>query len=433
MTKKGWLVTAAGLGLNLALGILYAWSMFSKQLTEVVAKGGFGWTRTMATLPYTIAIACFALVMVPAGRLQDKLGPRMVATAGALLCGLGLVVASFGRSDMAWPVFVGFGVLAGTGIGLGYAAATPAAVKWFGPEKKGLITGIVVAGFGLAPVYIAPLSKALLSSRGVGGAFRILGFVFLAVAGLSAQFLNNPKPGYVPAPARPKKNQKAKMPPLADANWKQMVRSPRFWSLYLQFACGATAGLMVIGHIAKIVASQSGGAIQAGFLFVALMAVFNATGRVAAGVVSDIIGRVGAMIIVFMVQASVMFFFDQFTTTAGFLFGAALVGFNYGACLSLFPATAADYWGTKNLGLNYGILFTAWGVGGVFGPNLAGMIADATGSYARAYQVAGGLLLFASLLAVWTHMRLSFTLADKQLVITVGKRGRAKAEEPDQD
>ena len=425
-TNKGRLVVCAGLGLNLALGVLYAWSMFSKQLTESIQNGGFGWTRTVATLPYTIAIACFALIMIPAGRFQDRLGPRVVATAGAVLCGAGLVVAGLGRADLVWPVIVGFGVLSGTGIGLGYAAATPAAVKWFGPEKKGLITGIVVAGFGLAPVYIAPLSKSLLGSQGIGGSFRILGLVFLVVAGLSAQFITNPKPGQISRTANPKQSAKAKTPPLADATWREMVRTPRFWSLYLQFACGATAGLMIIGHVAKIVASQSGGVIQAGFLFVALMAIFNAGGRVAAGVVSDIIGRVGAMIIVFLIQATVMFFFDQFTTTGGFLFGAALVGFNYGACLSLFPATAADYWGTKNLGLNYGILFTAWGVGGVFGPNLAGMIADSTGSYARAYQVAGGLLLFAALLGIWSHMHLSFKLADKQLVITVGRRESSK-------
>jgi len=431
MLKKGWLVVMAGLGLNLALGILYAWSMFSKQLTEPIANGGYGWSRTTATLPYTIAIACFALIMIPAGRLQDRLGPRLVATAGAVLCGLGLIVSSLGRADMIWPLIVGFGILAGTGIGLGYAAATPAAIKWFGAEKKGLITGIVVAGFGLAPVYIAPLSKALLSSLGIPGAFRTLGFVFLAVAGISAQFLVNPKPGDVRPAAKHGKSQKAKTPPLADATWREMIRTPKFWSLYLQFACGATAGLMIIGHIAKIVSSQSGGAIQAGFLFVALMAIFNAGGRVVAGMVSDIIGRVGAMIIVFLIQASVMFFFDQFTTTTGFLFGAALVGFNYGSCLSLFPATAADYWGTKNLGLNYGILFTAWGVGGVFGPNLAGMIADSTGSYAAAYRVAGGLLLFAALLGIWSHMHLSFKLADSQLVVTIGKR--QKEDQPDSE
>lgn len=414
MSKKGWLVTAAGLGLNLALGILYAWSMFSKQLTEPVESGGFGWSRTAATLPYTIAIACFALIMVPAGRLQDKLGPRIVATAGAALCGLGLIVSSFGAAARSWPLIVGFGVLAGTGIGLGYAAATPAAVKWFGPEKKGLITGIVVAGFGLAPVYIAPLSKALLASSGIPGAFRTLGFVFLVVAGVSAQFLVNPKPGQVQKSAAPLKAKKGKRAaaPLGDATWREMVRTPRFWSLYLQFACGATAGLMVIGHIAKIVSSQSGGAIKAGFIFVALMAVFNAGGRVLAGLASDIIGRVAAMVSVFLLQATIMFFFDQFSTTTGFLFGAALVGFNYGSCLSLFPATAADYWGTKNLGLNYGILFTAWGVGGVFGPNLAGMIADATGAYTAAYRVAGGMLLFAAMLGILSHIFLSSKLSE---------------------
>jgi MFS family permease len=433
MKQKGWLVTMAGLGLNLALGVLYAWSMFSKQLTESIDHGGFGWSRTTATLPYTIAIAFFALIMIPAGRLQDRLGPRIIATAGAVLCGAGLVVASLGRPDLVWPMILGFGVLAGMGIGLGYAAATPAALKWFGPEKKGLITGIVVAGFGVAPVYIAPLAKYLLETRGVSGAFRIFGILFLVVAGFSAQFLVNPKPGFVRKAAEGKKALKPKASPAPDRTWREMIRSPKFWILYLQFAFGATAGLMIIGHVAKIVSVQSGGAIKAGFLFVALLAIFNAGGRVMAGMVSDIIGRVGAMIIVFSLQAVIMFFFSQFATTAGFLFGAAFVGFNYGACLSLFPATAADYWGTKNLGLNYGILFTAWGVGGVFGPNLAGMIADSTGSYAGAYQVAGGLLIAAALLGVLSHMHLSFKMADKQLVVTVGKRKKAAVSDPESE
>jgi MFS family permease len=424
MKNRGWWVTFGGMAMNLALGVLYAWSMFGKQLSEPVERGGYGWSRTAATVPYTVAIACFAIMMVPAGRLQDRLGPRVVASVGAVLCGVGLMVASLGTAESVAPVVIGFGLLAGTGIGLGYAAATPAAVKWFGPERKGLITGLVVGGFGLAPVYIAPLSKYLLGTYGISRAFLILGVGFLVVAGAAAQLITNPPA--VSASAR------AAGGASADRSWREMLRTPAFYSLFIQYACAATAGLMIIGHIAKIVSTQSGGLIQAGFVFVLLLAVFNALGRVIAGLASDLIGRVSAMIVVFVIQALAMFFFHQLNSTAGFLFGAAVVGFSYGACLSLFPATAADYWGTRNLGLNYGILFTAWGVGGVLGPLLAGRIADATGTYTTAYQVAGGLLSLATLLALASHISLSYSIPERQIVITLGRKRAAPAEQQSQ-
>ncbi|HTG02131.1 MAG TPA: OFA family MFS transporter [Nitrospirota bacterium] len=417
MGNKGWVVTIAGISLNLALGILYAWSMFSKQLTEAVDKGGFGWSKTYATLPYTVAIACFAIMMVPAGRLQDRLGPRLVATVGALLCGLGLVIAGSSTTQSILPAILGFGVLGGAGIGLGYASATPAAVKCFPPEKKGLITGLVVAGFGLAPVYIAPLSKYLLGTYGISSSFRILGFAFIIVAGIAAQFIRNPS-----APATAAKSAAAKAAAPNDLTWREMLRTPSFYALYVQYACAATAGLMIIGHLAKIVAVQSGGAIKIGFLFVALLAIFNASGRVVAGIVSDYIGRIVTLVFVFIMQAMVMAFFPQFTTVSGFLIGSALVGFNYGACLALFPATTADYWGTKNLGMNYGILFTSWGVGGIFGPMLAGAIADASGSYTNAYYIAGGLLSFAAVLGMISYINVSVNIESKQIVISFDKK-----------
>lgn len=425
MSKRGWIVTFAGMGLNLALGILYAWSMFSKQLTEAVEKGGFGWTKTQATLPYTLSIICFAIMMVPAGRLQDRFGPRIIATIGALLCGTGLVVASFGSPESIVPALIGFGILAGTGIGLGYAAATPAAVKWFPPEKKGLITGLVVAGFGLAPVYIAPLSKYLLATYGINNSFRILGIAFIVAAGIVTQFIKNP--GASPALYKVKSTA-ANTAALVtqNASWRDMLKTPSFYTLWLQYACAATAGLMIIGHLAKIVAVQSGNSITIGFLFVALLAVFNAGGRVIAGIASDYIGRAVTLTFVFIMQALVMAFFPQFSTVTGFMVGSALVGFNYGACLSLFPATTADYWGTKNLGMNYGVLFTAWGVGGVFGPILAGYIADATGSYAMANYIASGLLIFAAFLAMFNYINISISLERKQIVITFGKQIKSK-------
>jgi MFS family permease len=179
---------------------------------------------------------------------------------------------------------------------------------------------------------------------------------------------------------------------------------------------------MIIGHMAKIVTVQSGNSIKVGFVFVALLAIFNASGRIVAGIVSDYIGRVVTIGLVCVMQALIMFFFSTFTTIGGFILGSAVVGFSYGACLSLFPATASDYWGTKNLGLNYGILFTAWGVGGVFGPILAGRIADATGSYAGAYYIAGGLLSFAVLLAMLDSVHVSLDVPEKELKIRLGKR-----------
>ena len=398
MSKKGWVVTFSGMGLNLALGVLYAWSVFGKQLTEAVDKGGFGWSKTQAALPYTIGIAFFSAMMVPAGRLQDKFGPRIVSMIGALLTGLGLIVASFASAGNMFPALLGFGVMAGTGIGLGYASATPAAVKWFPPSKKGLITGIVVSGFGLASVYIAPLSKYLLGAYGINSSFLILGIAFAVVAGFIAQYITNP-PAPVVAPG-PQKAGSA----VIDYTWREMMGTKTFYLLWIEFACGAMAGLMIIGHLAKIVAVQSGNQIQIGFIFVALLAIFNASGRRIAGMVSDYIGRLKTVLIVCVSQAIMMFLFSKVSTIPTFILGSAVVGFSYGACLSLFPSTCADYWGTKNLGLNYGILFTAWGVGGVFGPILAGTIADSTGSYQMAYLISAALLIFAGILTFFTKV-----------------------------
>ena len=201
--------------------------------------------------------------------------------------------------------------MAGTGIGLGYATATPAAVKWFPPEKKGLITGIVVSGFGLASVYIAPLSKSFLGAYGVKGAFMILGIGFAVITFILTQFINNPPTPAVSLNQKVSNNNNSYK---VDYSWSEMVRTQTFYLLWIEFACGALAGLMIIGHLAKIVAVQSGNAIQIGFIFVSLLAIFNAGGRLVAGFVSDYIGRLKTILIVFLSQAVVMFFFSKIST-----------------------------------------------------------------------------------------------------------------------
>ena len=400
MSKRGWIVTFSGMGLNLALGTLYAWSVFGKQFTEAIDKGGFGWSKTTAAMPYSIAIGFFALMMIPAGRLQDKLGPGIIATIGAILMAVGMIVTSLATPEGPLPAIIGFGVLAGTGIGFGYAAATPAAVKWFPPEKKGLIAGIVVAGFGLASVYVAPLSQYLLGSYGVNKSFLILGIAFGIVTLIITRFIKNPSS---PVAAKPNPAQaKAASVSQKDYTWIEMLKTPTFYLLWTEFTCGALAGLMIIGHLAKIVSVQSNNTIKLGFIFVALLAIFNAGGRIVAGALSDKIGRIRTIFIVSVGQAIMMFLFSGTSTITGFVVGSAIIGICYGSCLSLFPSACGDYWGTKNLGLNYGILFTAYGIGGIFGPILAGRIADASGNYNMAYTISAGLMILAAILTFFT-------------------------------
>lgn len=402
--SRGWIVTLAGLGINLALGVLYAWSVVAKSL---VAE--WGWTVGSASLPYALAVGVFALSMVFAGRAQDRLGPKLVATLGGALTGLGMIVASLAGEGNGAPIIIGFGLMAGMGIGLGYASATPAAVKWFPPARKGLITGLVVSGFGLASVYIAPLTQLLLAEYGISATFRFLGIGFLVATVALAQLLVNPPAGYVPASAEPTPARArgiaaaagavapAATPPVVahDFEWRDMVRTRQFALLWLMYAFAAFAGLMIIGHMAKIAALQLSGA-DLGFVLVGVLALGNAAGRVVAGIVSDKIGGIRTMLVVFVLQAVMMGLLWASGTVAMLMPVAALLGFCYGANLSLFPSTTAGYFGTKNLGVNYGLVFTAWGVGGVFGSMTAGSIVDSTGSYAIAYAVAAGLCLLAA-------------------------------------
>jgi len=391
----GWRVTMAGLGINLALGVLYAWSIISAAVPEA-----WKWDDKQKGLPYALACLVFALTMVPAGRAQDRFGPRWVALAGGLTVGLGMVIASLSTS--IWVVSLGFGVLVGAGIGMGYAAATPAAVKWFPPKRTGMIAGLVVAGFGLASVYIAPLAEALIGafSKGAGDAidkgpgvqmtFLILGLAFVVIVGILSQLLSVPPPGWKPAaPAATPGAAAAPAKASVDFAWTAMLRTPQFYVTWLMYAFAAGAGLMIIGKMKPIVQLQADP--KAGFIFVALLAVGNAGGRVLAGMLSDRIGRKATLLIFYVFQAVLMFLLPHCRELWLFYFLPVLLGANYGANLALFPALTKDYFGIKNFGVNYGWVFTAWGVGGLVLSQIAGAIYDSVKSTNVAVLVAKGI------------------------------------------
>jgi OFA family oxalate/formate antiporter-like MFS transporter len=394
--NASWKVLIAGTCITLTLGVLYSWSVIKKALVH-----DWGWSNSDASLPYTVAILVFALALLVAGRLQDKIGPRKIVALGGFLTGLGLIMSSLVHSV---PLLVlTFGVISGTGIGFGYASVTPPVLKWFHPSQKGMVTGIVVSGFGLASIYIAPLTTWLLGAYGISMAFAILGTLIIIISFPLSQMVVNPPDGYIPAEPKglsKKKGNAVKVTAARDYDWKEMVKTKQFYFLWIMFVLASSAGLMIIGNIASIAKTQANW--DKGFYLVSLLAFFNATGRVGGGVVSDKIGRVQTMMVVFLLQGVNMVLFSTYTTPVMMVIGTILAGIGYGSLLSVFPSTVADYYGLKNFGANYGVVYTAWGISGVVGPIIAGAVVDTTGTYNLAYTISAALLVVAVALAFLT-------------------------------
>jgi MFS family permease len=407
--NRGWTVTSAGTGINLALGVLYTWSIFKGAIKQSVEKGGpgdFNWDMASLNDPYAVCCLVFSVIMILAGRIQDRFGPQRTAMIGGLLVGLGFILASTTTDYLSWVI--GFGVLAGSGIAFGYSSATPAALKWFPPDKTGRITGIVVAGFGLASVYIAPLSQYLLNNFGIGRAMLFYGIAFPIVVCSLAVFLVNPPSGFVPEGfAERRRTREAGIvasSAFEDTNTTplQMLRSPMFWVLWLLYFIGAGAGLMVIGSLAGMAKASMG---SKAFLAVAILAIGNAGGRIAAGMLSDKIGRKRTLASIFAFQALLMvasiYSIGGHSNALYIVLLATLIGFNYGANLSIFPSYAKDLWGMKNFGVNYGIIFTAWGVGGLVMSRVSQYLSAAGGgSYRSSFMLAGALLTFGAVIAL---------------------------------
>jgi MFS family permease len=423
-----WVVVIGGILMQLALGAIYAWSAFTTPLQgSAIAPSEFSFTSTETQAIFSVGLLVFAIFTIIGGRLQINHGPRKVALIGGILLGLGYILAGLVGASFIGKLFF-IGVMAGAGIGLAYVVPIATGVKWF-PDKKGLVSGLAVAGFGFGAfiwillanppsvlgfsglINLQSNSEFAYTVANVDSAFLIYGVAFLVLVILGSLTMKNPPTGWKPAGWNPPKTSTG-APSGICLKPTAMLKTKNFYLLWMMFLIGALAGLMVIGNVQNFAKSPTDGFISYGFSAQAAidfavigaavcLPIFNGAGRIIWGQVSDRIGRRKALIAMFAFQAFMMAAFF-YTTSNPYLFYvvAALIGFNFGGNFALFPCACADSFGAENLGLNYGFLFTSYGIGGIVGPILAGQVQDAGLSFLYAFIPAAIMCIIAATLAI---------------------------------
>jgi len=407
---KAWVVTFAGTAVNLCLGILYAWSVWAKALINEKMAGqamtgvNEGWvflTNSQAADPFMICIIIFTILMIPGGKIQDKFGPKVGAIAGGLFLAVGCIIAGLTKSYTG--LIVGFGIFGGIGMGIGYAAPTPAALKWFGPHKRGLVAGLVVGGYGGAALYVAPLGAHLIEVGGITYSFVFLGILFGVVTIIAGSLLSWPEPGYVPPAAPVKPGAVKRAGTVVDWAPTEALKSWQLYALILMFIGSAQSGLMVISIAAPLLATAAKAVpflVANAWILPCFGGAVNASGRVGTGFYSDFIGRANAYTLNLIVSAILLFLMPSIVASKSIFFLFVAVGiayWQYGGGLSLMPSFTADFYGPKNLGMNYGLVFLGWG-GGFFMAKIAGIVKDTTGAYDLAFYMSGVVLIIAVIL-----------------------------------
>jgi len=372
--------------MNMALGMFYGMSVFMLPLEKE-----FGWTRAQTSWVTTIGLALIAVWYVIAGFIQDRRGPRPVAVIGGLLFSIGFFLASYTESLTAF--YLTAGVIAGTGSGFGYVVPTSVGSKWF-PDKRGLVIGLMVGGYGAGSGVFGPIALSLIGSNGWRSTFQILSLVFLAMTMTGAFLLRNPPPGYAPPGWDPSKARKAARGG-ADVHATEMVRTPTFWALWAAYCLGTTAGTMVISQLVPFALNAGHSAAVAAFALT-VGAIGSASGRVLSGWMSDYAGRLNTLRVMLLVSACAMPLLFVFRGNIVLFYALlGIVYYCYGTQLSVYASTSADFYGTKYVGFNYGLLLLAWGVAAILGPFLGGRVYVATGEYRMAFFVAAAMSVVA--------------------------------------
>jgi len=383
-----WWRVVGGLLMNLALGSLYAWSVFVAPLEKE-----FGWKRADTSWVFTWAVVVFAIAFIVAGRLQDKLGPFKISMVGCILLTVGFLLSAR-TTSLPYLIFT-FGILVGIGNGFGYATPIPVMAKWF-PDKRGLAVGLAVAGYGGGSAIFGPLAQLyLIPHYGWRTTLVILGVIFFGMTLVGAFLLKNPPvgyrpPGWTPAPAAKAAATTYEFRP------GEMWRTPTAYFMWVAYALGASAGLMVISQLVPFAKSMKIPTEALQTLTLIVGATGNASGRILSGWMSDTLGRLNVLRLMIGISAVAMpiLYLTGSNVTMLYLM-VFIVYWCYGTQLSVNASTTSDFWGTKNAGINYGLLFTSWGVAGVIGPRIGGKLFDTYKDYKYAFYTAAVLAVVA--------------------------------------
>ncbi len=380
-----WTIAVAGVIIQIALGAVYAWSVFRIPLTKA-----FGWTISEVTLTFTLAILTLGFASFAGGLWMRRSGPRIVAIVAGLFYGSGVFLASFSAGHLYWLYF-SYGILGGIGIGLGYIVPVATLVKWF-PDKRGMITGIAVAGFGAGALITAPIASRLIVSVGVLRTFAILGIVYLLAVTIPAFFMKDPPADYRPEGWSPsaaqQKQRSAKTYTLPEA-----MRTWQWYGLWALLFLNTTAGISIISQAAPMTQEITGATAAVAAGLVGIISIANGAGRFLWAWFSDLIGRRWVFLIMFVVQAIVFAVMPKVSSFSAFTVLCFIVLLCYGGGFGTMPAFAADYFGPENVGSIYGLMLTAWGFAGLFGPMMIARIRQSTGHYSHALYVIAGVML----------------------------------------
>ena len=385
-----WLIAAAGVVMQIALGAVYAWSVFRMPLSR-----SFGWTIPQVTLTFTIAIFVLGFAAFAGGLWMRRDGPRRVAMAAGTFYGLGVFLASFTNGRLWW-LYMTYGVLAGTGLGLGYIVPVATLVNWF-PDRRGMITGIAVAGFGAGALITAPVATRLIGRVGALNTFAILGVVYFVAVNAAGWFMQNPPKGYAPPHWRPSVDHQRKRAEEA-LTLEEALKSWQWYGLWMLLFLNTTAGIAIISQAAPMTQEITGvDAAQAAGL-VGIISIANGLGRFFWAWLSDTIGRRGVFLLMFPIQAAVFVALPSVHSFGAFTVLVCVVLLCYGGGFGTLPAFAADYFGAEHVGTIYGLMLTAWGFAGVLGPTLIAALRQGTGGYSQALYVIAGLMLVSTII-----------------------------------